>query len=216
MMNLEPARQQMISQQIRTWDVSDESVLQCLARVPREHFVPDEFMTLAFADIAIPLEMGQQMLKPVVEGRLLQALNLRPDHRVLLIGTGSGFMTACVARLADHVTAVEIFPELHNRARESLTDARVHNVDLQQMDFNDLKPGHAFDRILVTGSMPCFDARLAEWLQPDGESIVIIGSAPAMSVERVRRSEEHYTREKLFETVVPSLLNVPEAEAFSF
>ena len=215
-MNLEPARQSMISQQVRTWDVSDQSVLKCLARVPREHFVPDEFVTLAFADTAIPLGHGQQMLKPVVEGRLLQALNLSPDNRVLVIGTGSGFMTACVARLADHVTAVEIFPELHNRARDRLTDARVHNVDLQQIDFNDLRPGHNFDRILVTGSMPGFDVRLAEWLQPDGQCVMIIGSAPAMSVERVRRNEDHYTREKLFETVVPPLLNVPAADPFSF
>jgi protein-L-isoaspartate(D-aspartate) O-methyltransferase len=216
MMNLEPARQAMISQQIRTCEVSDRAVLDCLARVPREHFVPDEFMTLAFSDVEIPLGHGYKMLRPVVEGRLLQALNLNPEHRVLLIGTGSGFTTACVARLADHVTAVEIFADLHEYARDRLTDARVHNVDLQHADFNELNPGHGFDRILLTGSMPRFDARMAEWLEPEGQCIMVTGTAPAMRVERISRTGERYRRETLFETVVPPLLNVPAAERFTF
>ena len=217
-MNLELARQHMITQQIRSWDVTDPEILNCLARVPREHFVPEEFVTLAFADTSIPLGHGQTMLKPVVEGRLLQALNLQPNNRVLVVGTGSGYLTACIARLATHVTSLEIVPELHHKAHEHLRDARVTNVDLQAIDFQDFQPTQSFDRIFVTGSMPEFDARFAEWLTTDQDNacLMIVGLAPAMSVERINRNENHYTREKLFETVVPPLQNLPATDAFRF
>jgi protein-L-isoaspartate(D-aspartate) O-methyltransferase len=215
-MNIEQARQHMISQQVRSWDVTDPRTLDCLAHVQREHYVPDEFTALAFFDTAISLGHGQHMLKPVVEGRMLQSLNPEPDNRVLVIGTGSGFITACVAHLSDHVTSVEIIPELHQRAGERLTDAKVHNVDTQLLDFNELQPTRGFDRILVTGSMPTLDPRLADWLNPNGVCIAIIGDAPAMSVERIQRIDEQYTRERLFETVVTPLKNVTSDDTFEF
>ena len=215
-MNVESARQSMISRQIRCWDVTDEKILNCFAHIPREDFVPEQYLGVAFADVAIPIGHDQYMLKPVIEGRMLQALNLKQDSRVLVIGTGTGYLTTCVARLADHVTSIEIVAELLQEAHERLRAARVHNVDLQQIDYNDLKPGQGYDRILVTGSLPVFDARLAEWLRPDGQAIVAIGTAPAMTMERIHRDADHYVREKLFETVIPSLVNAPQAETFSF
>lgn len=215
-MHLETARHQMIYHQIRPWDVSDDRVLAALAKVPRERFVPEQYRKLAFADTSIPLACGQAMLKPVLEGRLLQNLDVQPDHRVLVIGTGSGFLTACVAQLAEQVTSIDIHGELVERAGQTLAEEQVHNVDLHTADFNTYNPDAVFDRILLTASMPEFEPRLAEWLKPDGKLIAIVGEAPNMEVELVERSDEHYTRQQLFETVVQPLEGLPIHEEFQF
>jgi protein-L-isoaspartate(D-aspartate) O-methyltransferase len=215
-MNYEAAREAMISQQIRCWDVNDERVLDCFKRVPREDYVPDAYLGVAFADVAIPIGHGQSMLKPIVEGRLLQSLNAELNHRVLVVGTGTGYLTACVARLCDHVTSIELKGELLEGAHERLRNARIHNVDLQEIDYYDFSGQSGFDRILLTAALPGFDERLVNWLKPDGLTIATIGKSPAMSVERITRTDEHYRRERLFETVIPSMLNAPEAAAFSF
>ena len=214
--NFEARREQMIYHQIRPWDVSDDRVLTALATIPREQFVPPAYRQLAFADTAIPLPCGQTMLKPILEGRLLQALQAGPDDKALLVGTGSGFLTACVARLSDHVTSIDIHAELIDSAAARLADEKVRNVELQNFDFNNIDPGADFDRILITGSMPLFDASLPEWLKDGGRLVMITGTAPNMEVELITRTGQHYTRERLFETVVPALENVPLPAAFSF
>jgi protein-L-isoaspartate(D-aspartate) O-methyltransferase len=216
LMNVESARQAMISQQIRSWDVTDENILNCFSRIQREDFVPEQYLNVAFADVEIPIGHEQHMLKPIIEGRLLQALDLQQDQRVLVIGTGTGYLTACVARLADHVTSIDIVAEFVQAAHERLRTARAQNVDLQHMDYNELQPGHGYDRILATGSLPLFDPRLVDWLRPDGQAIATIGTAPAMTVERISRDADHYTREKLFETVIAPLNNTLSKENFSF
>jgi protein-L-isoaspartate(D-aspartate) O-methyltransferase len=215
-MQLETARQQMIYHQIRPWDVSDNRVLETLANVPRERFVPEQFRELAFADTAIPLPCGQTMLKPVVEGRMLQNLNVRQDDKVLVIGTGSGFLTACAARLGGQVISIDIHRELVEIAAAKIAAEQIHNVELQTEDYNNFHASSQFDRILVAGSMPIFDARLPEWLQPGGKLVMITGEAPAMEVELITRDENSYLRENIFETVVPSLENVITPEEFKF
>lgn len=206
----------MIYNQIRPWDVVDKSILATLGSVARERFVPDAYREVAFADVAIPLPCGQTMLKPVVEGRLLQALDIRASDRVLVIGTGSGYLTACVARRADRVTSIEIHRQLADEAAVRLADEQVYNVDVQIADFTAYQPNHSYDRILVAGSMPLFDKRLPEWLKPDGMLLLIVGTAPTMTVERVQRDGDRYRRHSLFETVVQKLENVPEPPAFIF
>ena len=215
-MQLEQARQQMIYHQIRPWDVSDDRVLATLSSVPREQFVPEQFRKLAFADTAIPLDCGQSMLKPVIEGRMLQNLDIGLEDKVLVIGTGSGYLTACAARLGERVTSIDIHRELVEAAAIKLADEQVHNVELRTEDFNHFNAAGGFDRILVAGSMPLFDARLPEWLRPDGKLIMIIGKAPAMEIELITRNATSFTREILFETVVQRLENVPAPEAFRF
>jgi protein-L-isoaspartate(D-aspartate) O-methyltransferase len=215
-MQLETARQQMIYHQIRPWDVSDNRVLETLGSVPRERFVPEQFRELAFADTAIPLPCGQAMLKPVVEGRMLQNLNIRQDDKVLVIGTGSGFLTACAARLGGQVISIDIHRELVEIAAAKLAAEQIHNVELQTEDYNNFHAASQFDRILVAGSMPIFDARLPEWLQPGGKLVMITGEAPAMEVELITRDENSYRRENIFETVVQSLENVVTPEEFKF
>ena len=212
--SMDPAREQMVYHQVRPWDVLDPRILDTLSAIPRERFAPAQYAKLAFADTEIPLPCGQSMLKPIIEGRFLQALDIHPDHNTLLVGTGSGFTTACLARLADHVTSIDIHGELTEAAAARLTEEKIRNVDLQVADFVEFKPGNTFDRILVTGSLPQFDPRLPEWLSDEGKLIAVFGNAPSMRVERIIRSGNHYTREGLFETVIPVLENVSQPESF--
>jgi protein-L-isoaspartate(D-aspartate) O-methyltransferase len=213
--SMESAREQMVYHQVRPWDVLDERVLSTLNKVPRERFVPDKYAQIAFADTEIPLPCNQRMLKPIVEGRFLQALELQPTNNVLVVGTGSGFTTACIATLADHVTSIDIHVELTEAAAAVLTDEKIRNVDLQTADFTEFTPGTSFDRILVTGSIPTFDPRLPEWLNDGGRLIVVTGEQPAMQVECVVRADNHYSREILFETVIQRLENVASPARFA-
>ncbi len=109
-MNLEQARINMVEQQIRTWDVLDQDILDLLYAVPREDFVPQDCRNLAFTDMEIPIGEGQRMWAPKMEARVLQELNIKRTDRVLEIGTGSGYLTALLAHRAAHVYSVEILP----------------------------------------------------------------------------------------------------------
>jgi protein-L-isoaspartate(D-aspartate) O-methyltransferase len=216
-MNREFARQQMVAQQVRAWEVFDTEVLNVLAEVPREQFVPAGFSHLAFADTEIPIGHGQYMMTPTLEGRLLQALNLTAEEEVLEIGTGSGFLAACLARLCRSVVSVDIFPDLTENAAGQLADAGVENVSLATMDATrDLPPGK-FDAIAVTGSLPLFDTRFYEALKPAGRLFVIVGNAPVMEAQVVVRGADDRPRvTSLFETNVLPLLNAAAPPAFHF
>ena len=133
-MNTELARRNMVGNQVRTWEVLDPRVLDALGAVRREDFVPARYRNLAFADLAVPLAHGESMLKPVVEGRLLQALQLEPTDRVIEIGTGSGFLTACIARLAASVVSIERHADLADAARRQLAIAQARNVRVETAD----------------------------------------------------------------------------------
>ena len=165
-MNFDEARFNMVEQQIRPWDVLDSKVLSLLESVHREDFVPVRYRKLAFADIAVPLECGQFMMRPKIEARMLQALELREDETVLEIGTGSGFMTACLAALAKSVVSVELFPELHEEASRKLQDDKVLNVELFVGDvMGDWQPEQAHDVVVVTGSVPEVPEQFKGWVK---------------------------------------------------
>lgn len=216
-MDIEFARQQMVAQQARAWDVFDALVLEVLAETPRERFVPPEFLDLAFADTGIPLPHGQRMMTPTVEGRLLQALKLNPCDSVLEIGTGSGFVTACMARLAQTVVSVDIFPDLTETAGRTLCDTGVDNVSLMTLDACKEMPDGQFDAIAVTGSLPLFDTRFFEALKPGGRLFVIVGNAPVMDAQVIVRGEDDMPGvSSLFETCVSPLVNAAAPPAFHF
>lgn len=207
-MNTDIARQKMIEQQVRAWDVFDPDVLEVLSKVPREQFVPFGYENLAFADTEIPIGRGQSMMTPTVEGRVLQALDLDGTERVLEIGTGNGFLTACLSRLAAQVTSLEIYEDLLKRARENLADAGVDNVELQCMDATQKLPDGNFDAIVVTGSLQTHDPRLVEALELDGRLFVVVGDAPVMDARVVRKTGENdWASESLFETELTPLVN---------
>lgn len=214
-MNIESTRNWMINHQIRPWNVFDPRVLTALGQIKREEFVPEAYRGVAFADTEIPLPHGQNMLKPLLEGRLLQALQLEDAHSVLVAGTGSGYLTACIATLAGSVMAIDHYEELTNNAQTALALSKIGNTELLTADFSDYEPARQFDRILLTGAIPALDERLPEWLTEEGLLIAPIGRSPNMEVEAIRRSGNHYSRTALFETVVTPLENVAESTAFS-
>jgi protein-L-isoaspartate(D-aspartate) O-methyltransferase len=216
-MNTDFARQQMINQQVRAWDVLDEHVLACLKEVPREHFVPEGFEALAFADTEIPIGHGELMMTPTVEGRVLQALGLVGGENVLEIGTGSGFLTACLANLSKHVTSVDIYEDFIATAKRKLEAGEVDNVTLLAMDATQQMPEGTFDAVVVTGSMQSLDQRLLNALSPGGRLFVVVGDAPPMAATRVTRADEQeWQHETLFETELPPLVNGTLPEQFSF
>jgi protein-L-isoaspartate(D-aspartate) O-methyltransferase len=216
-MNTEFARQQMLGQQIRTFEVFDPRVLDVLAEVPREEFVPSAFRHMAFADMQIPLPHGRFMMTPTVEGRLLQMLAIQPDDEVLEIGTGSGFLTACLARLGRTVVSVDIFPDFPETAALKLKRAAIDNVTLASMDATRELPAGQFDAIAVTASCPIFDNRFLQALKPNGRLFVIVGSPPVMEARLVVRGDSG--RPKItssFDTCVPPLINALAPPAFRF
>ncbi|MFT5140744.1 MAG: protein-L-isoaspartate(D-aspartate) O-methyltransferase [Lysobacterales bacterium] len=217
-MNFEHARYNMVEQQIRTWEVLDSGVLDILENIQREDFVPVRHRKLAFADLNIPLAHGQVMMKPVVEGRMLQSLQLRPDETVLEIGTGSGFITACLSRLARHVVSVEINEELADSASRTLKENEVHNIELFTGDaMSGWQPELAHDVIVVTGSVKKVPEHFLGWVNPGGRLFVVSGNAPAMTASVLTRlNTSEWREESLFETDLPRLVNADKAPVFEF
>lgn len=216
-MNTDFARLQMVNQQVRGWNVYNEDVLNMLRELPREQFVPPGLEMLAFADTAIAIGHGQHMMTPTIEGRLLQALGLTGTERVLEIGTGSGFMTACLASLAAHVTSIDIFDDFLSAAEGKLAACGIQNVELLQMDAMRELPGGTFDAIAVTGSVQSFEPRFVEALEPRGRLFIVEGNAPAMEAKLVLRTDTRDWRTvSLFETSLAPLVHGTAAPQFSF
>ena len=216
-MNTDYARLQMVNQQLRGWNVYDERVLEMLRGLPREHFVPAGFESLAFADTAIPLGHEQCMMTPTIEGRVLQALGLQGGENVLEIGTGSGFMTACLAKLSAHVTSVDIYDDFVKSARNKLEAEGIDNVELMQMDATQKLPDGEFDAIAVTGSIQTFDPRYVEALSSRGRLFVVVGNEPAMEAKLIERTNDHdWQTISLFETALPPLVHGALPPQFCF
>ena len=206
-MNFRQARFNMVEQQIRPWEVLDRAVLDLMERAPREAFVPDEYRRLAYADTAVPIGHGEVMLSPKVEGRLLQALRIGPEERVLEIGAGSGFLTWLLAQCAAHVTGIELKPALAEGARANLAAHRVGNATVEVGDGrHGWERDAPYDVITVGGSVPVREAAFEEQLTIGGRLFVVIGTAPTMEAMLVHRTgEREWIRESMFETVLPPL-----------
>lgn len=215
-------REQMLEQQVRAWDVLDERVLEVMRNVPRELFVPERQRFRAYADAEVPLPRGQHMLRPSVAGRFLQALAPQPAESVLEIGTGAGFLTACLARLAARVRSLELFPDLAASARANLAAAGVSNAEVREADalqaaqLRVQAPGQ-YGAIVLTGSLPLYDERFEPLLAVGGRLLVVVGAPPVMEARLIRRTgADRLTSESLFETVIDPLLNAARAPEFSF
>ena len=216
-MNIDYARRQMVHQQVRGWNVYDEDVLSVLQEIPREKFVPQEYAALAFADMEIAIGHGQHMMTPTIEGRVLQALGIRGDDRVLEIGTGSGFLTACLARLGASVTSIEIHDDFLPRAAAALDDCGIGNVELLHMNAMQELPEGQFDAIAITGSLQAFDPRFVEALNPQGRLFVVVGDAPAMKAKLILRTDQKdWETVSLFETTLDPLINGASPPQFFF
>ena len=219
-MNLEQARFNMVEQQIRTWDVLDQDVLDLLYVVPREAFVPPASRALAFVDMELPLgaENGERMWAPKMEARVLQELAVHKADRVLEVGTGSGYLTALLAHRAAHVVSVECNPALAAFGRENLARHGVENVTLETGDAaRDWAGTTAWDVIVLTGSVPVVPQAHLARLAPGGRLFAVVGDAPIMTARlwvAGAQGARHDTA--LFETLLAPLVNCERPSGFRF
>jgi protein-L-isoaspartate(D-aspartate) O-methyltransferase len=217
MNNMELARFNMVEQQIRPWDVLDTGVLELIKKVKREHFVPVDKQALAFMDIEIPLGHGAAMWSPKLEARALQALKLKPTDRVLEVGTGSGYLTALMSRMAQHVTSVELVQELSARAARTLAAHHYDNITLEVGDASSGWGSEKYDAIVLTGSVPLPPESFYERLNAGGRLFAIVGDAPAMQAALVTCvAPGVFETHTLFETSVAPLVNAPQPQRFVF
>ena len=219
------ARQQMVDQQIRTWEVLDPRVLDALAAVPREAFVPKEYRELAFADAPIPIGFGQTMLAPKVQGRILQALGVNAGDTVLEVGSGTGYLAACLGLLGAATHSIDIQAEfialaeanVRSSASASSSGRGAARIQFELRDAFAAAALAQYDVIAVTGSLPVYDTRFERSLRIGGRLFVIVGAAPVMEAMLVRRVDSNeWIRESLFETVVEPLVNATAAQKFVF
>ena len=211
------ARQQMVDQQIRAWEVLDPRVLDVFSAVPREAFVPAAYRELAFADTPIPIGFGQYMLAPVLQGRILQALGIGRSDRVLEVGTGSGYLCACMSMLASSAHSIDIHAGLTQAAAANLRAVPQARVELETRDAFGSAPLGEYDVIAVTGSLPVYDTRFQNALRVGGRLFAVVGVAPVMDAVLIRRVDEsEWIRESLFETVIDPLVNATAPEGFVF
>jgi protein-L-isoaspartate(D-aspartate) O-methyltransferase len=217
-MNFDQARQNMVENQVRPWEVLDARVLDVLGRVRREEFVAPEHRQLAFADLCLPLGHGEVMMKPVLEGRVLQALALKPEDQVLEIGTGSGFLTACLASLAAQVTSVDMHADFTAAAGQRLKAAGIANAQLVTGEaINGWQPQGSFDAVVVTGAVYSIPERFLGWLKPGGRLLVVRGESPVQQVMLLtHEGNGRYREEILLETDLPYLANAEPPRRFVF
>jgi protein-L-isoaspartate(D-aspartate) O-methyltransferase len=211
------ARNQMTHQQVRACSTLGPAALAVFERLRREDFVPADHLRVAYADMPIPLPQGQHMLTPSVVGRIVQAVAPKSTDQVLEIGTGSGYVTACLALLSAQVRSIEIHDDLARQARQNLRAAGIGNAVVQQADaftLNDSAP--RYDVIVVNGSLPVYDARFESQLRTGGRLFVILGDGPAMDARLITLESGQRQSHSLFETVCDPLINAPRIELFSF
>ena len=216
-MDVEKARFNMVEQQIRPWDVLDGRVLDLVARIPREHYVPERYADLAFADINVPIGDDQTMLEPKLQARILQLLDIQPDQQILEIGTGTGYLTACLAELADFVVSIEINKDLSTQAGHNLAADDHENVSLRVADAmaDDWHIDQQFDGIVITGSLPQMDERFHSLLKVGGKLFMVVGEAPGMEALLITRvGENEWSCESLFETELAPLINATPPSHF--
>lgn len=212
------ARFNMIEQQIRPWEVLNPTVLALLDEVPRERFVAQSQQGLAFADIELPIGEGQTMLSPKLEGRILQALSIKNTDKVLVVGTGSGYLVALLAKLAQHVHAIEIYPTLSNEAQYRLQAENIHNVTLHVGDgVNGFSNAAPYDVIVFTGSLAIHPSSAEQMLNVGGRLFAVVGVHPMMQATlTLRIAKDAFRRETIFETCLPALENAPQPSQFEF
>lgn len=210
------ARETMVEQQVRPWDVLDPRVLEALVATPRDAFVPPAHRDLAYTDMEIPLAHGERMHKPVFEGRMLQALALEPGDDVLEIGSGSGFVSACLGRLAREVVGLERHADLAAAAQANLAAQRIGNVRIEHADAFAWDGARKFDAICVGGAVDAIPPHFVQWLRPGGRLFVVRGRQPAMEAVLLCNDVNAPRIESLFETDLPYLAGAAPAPEFKF
>jgi protein-L-isoaspartate(D-aspartate) O-methyltransferase len=218
-MQIDFAREQMVTQQLRAWEVLDPRTLETLRRLPRERFVPEAYREAAFADTEIPLGHGEHMLAPKIVGRILQALELGPRDSVLEVGTGSGYLTAAMAMQAARVRSIDRHADFVHAARARIGALGLGSVELAVADaFAPTALGAgSYDTVVLTGSLPVYDPRFEQRLAVGGRLFVVTGAPPVMQACLVHRvSADEFSHETLFETLLAPLVGAQQPQRFRF
>jgi protein-L-isoaspartate(D-aspartate) O-methyltransferase len=217
-MNLEQTRFNMVAQQIRTWNVLDDNVLDLLYKIKREEFIPTENRAMAFVDMEIPLGYGQVMLTPKMEARIVQELHVKKTDKILEVGSGSGYLTALLADQGTHVYSVEIIPELKTFAENNLKAHEITNVTIELGDAARGWPkNEPYDVIVLTASTPALPDAFQESLNPGGRLFAIVGEDPVMEALLITCiAPGKFTTTRLFETSTPPLINALQPTRFTF
>ncbi len=221
-MDFEQARFNMVEQQIRPWEVLDPAVLDLLIKLKREDFVPAAYRAIAFTDMEIPLGHAQSMMSPKLEARILQEIGVKTTDRVLEIGTGSGYLTALLAKSSAHVTSIEYFQNFSDDAAEKLARAGIHNAKFRVGDaaaspLPFIAGGDLFDVIVLTGSTPILPPAFLDTLAAHGRLFAILGDAPVMKATLFTKTgDAQFASVELFETVVPPLIHAAHPSRFAF
>ena len=217
-MDVEQARQNMLNNQIRACDVLDENLLALFEDTPREYFVPKAYRDLAFADTNIPIGLGQVMMTPFDEGQLLQALAIQASDTILEIGTGSGYLTALLAKLGNQVTSVDIFAEFTENAAAKFKEFGIANVELATGDAaQGWQEKSHYDVIVITGSLPFLPEAYKHILKPEGRLFAVLGHAPVMKATLIHQEfSQQFTSTPLYETDLLPLINAVDDTRFSF
>ena len=220
-MDFEKARFSMVEQQVRPWDVLDTRVLDVINEVPREIFTPDQYKNLAYADTRIPLgsfdDTPCTMANPIIDGRILQEMNIQEEDLILEIGTGSGYLTACLAKLGRHVDTVDINEAFTEQAKKNLQSLGINNVNLTTGDAcKSWNQKRNYDVIVISAAMQNIPDSYKKLLKPNGRMFIVTGEAPAMTAYRVTRTDENnWTVDELFETSIDSIIQ-PVKQTFTF
>lgn len=215
-MTAHTAIDQMIGQQVRTWEVLDQPILDAMRRVPREVFVPAPWRSVAFADTALPLGHGKHMLPPMLVGRILTALSPREGEQVLEVGTGSGYLGACMAALGAQVQSLELHADLAAQARNNLQSAGIVGVEVVQADGMSVHETARHDCVVLTASLPIWQPQFAAALRDGGRLFAVVGTGPVMEAVLIERLGSNLRRSVLFETSLEALENAPRPPAFRF
>ena len=202
----EVARFNMIEQQMRPWEVLDRQVLAVIDKIDRQDFVPEVYRGLAYADCQIPIGTNTSMLPPTIEGRMLQSLLIGADDKILEIGSGSGYIGACLASLGGQVHSLDPDAEVLDQARKNTAAYEISNIEYEQTNAFASDYDQAFDVIAVTGSVRVVPENLKQALKIGGRMFIIAGQSPAMQALLITRAgDTEWNTQSLFETDIPAL-----------
>lgn len=208
----------MLKQQLRATGILAKDVLQQFSEIPRQAFVPEQFVDLAYADCTLALNHEQRMLQPKEQAKIVQALNIHPSDNILEIGTGTGYLTAILAKLGNYVHSYDIFLDFTEKAQQTLAEIHIDNVALITDDANQAWDKHSpYDVICCTAGLPLYPEHYKQGLAVGGRLFAIVGTAPSMQAMLITRiAEETWSEVILFETTVPEMINAPRPEPFNF
>jgi len=217
-MDIKQARKNVIEQQIRPWGGLNVRANQALSDIPRENFVPEEYLSLVFADIEVPLVDGAKMFSPKIEGRILDSLDIQGHETVLEIGTGSGYFTSVLAKLSQSVVTIELDEQLSELAQNKVKELNLNNITFINDDALAYKfDNEQYDTIVIGCSLPNKNENFFRLLKPGGKLFMVVGAINQMQATLVQRTNENEWQSKsLFETHLDYMKGTEPSVKFSF